>query len=169
MAKSKTISKTASLGFELWFQSCPGVPNPTDMNTREKYYFAMWFCSTYGVRYFAEMIGWRKGTKPCPETQYEFWSEKYPLPATPCVRTRVDEYDRNKAKLLFCEWFSLYPELENPTDINFNEKFEFLQEIGWEGAVMMEKARKQNTATNGYPNPWTKPKFWDEKKTVQVS
>lgn len=162
MAKQKEMSREAIRGFELWFEGSPGVPNPTDLNTREKYDFAMWFCETHGRRYFWEMQRFRKRSGNYPQTQYDYWKEKYPVPEGGVKVTKLENYDRDWAKELYCKWFSKYPHVENPTDIDLDEKAAFLREIGWKAAVTMQKARKENTKPNGYPNPWTMPDFWKE-------
>lgn len=170
--KKKSLTNTerkALRAYELWFMSNPGSLNPTDMNTMEKYYFAMWICSSpaFGVHVFAKMIGWRKNS-PHPETKYEYWKEKYPVVGE-IAATKPEEYDELDAKQLFCNWFHLYPDEPNPTDINKTLKFDFIQKAGWEGAVNMERARKQNTAVNGYPNPWTQPEFWKGGNRVEAA
>jgi hypothetical protein len=174
MAKKKELTpveRKALKGYELWFSANPGVLNPTDMNTMEKYYFAMWFCSShnFGVNAFAKMIAWRKNS-PHSETKYEHWQEKYPLPTDGEVKvTKLEEYSELEAKINYCNWFYLYPDSENPTDINSDYKLDFLQKVGWEVAVMMERARKNNTGANRDPRHWTKPVFWKSAKNAPTT
>jgi hypothetical protein len=174
MKEKKPLTPTerkALKGYELWFSSNPGVLNPTDMNTMEKYDFAMWFCSAqnFGVPAFAKMIAWRKNS-PHLETKYKHWQEKYPLPPGDKAKsTKLEEYNELEAKINYCNWFHLYPDSGNPTDINSEYKRDFLQKAGWEVAVMMERARKNNTGANNDPGNWTMPAFWKKGKYVSAT
>ncbi len=64
------------------------------------------------------------------------------------------------ARELYGEWFSMWPNIENPSDINKKEKYEFAMSIGWEKCKLMQMARKNNLKIHNYPYPWTKPKYW---------
>jgi len=64
------------------------------------------------------------------------------------------------ARELYGEWFSIHPNIENPSDINKKEKYEFAVSIGWEKCRLMQLARKSNLKINNYPYPWTKPEYW---------
>lgn len=160
--KKKVPHPKVKRGFKLWFESSPGVTNPTDLNTREKYEFALWFCDTHGVHHFAAMQKYRKRSGGDTEfTQYSYWEKQCPMPHDGKVKvTKLKGYDREWAKRLYQQWFSRYPEIDNPTDLNMEIKLEYLREIGWEAAVTMQKARKENVKSKGYPNSWTMPKYW---------
>jgi len=73
--------------------------------------------------------------------------------------------DQCKSKLLFQQWFSRYPLIPNPTDVNKQEKYDFVVEIGWPQFSLMQRARKGNIKEYGYPFPWTKAEYWAEKET----
>jgi hypothetical protein len=148
--------------FEAWFKKYPGVLNPFDLNTKEKYDFLLDFIESHGsdgIRYAAELLKCRKSTKsdPRPWTQYDYWKEQYPekpnVPSTTC------DHDDVKGLELYREWFKLHSQIDNPVDINMRIKADFMERIGWKSAVIMHKSRKRNTKANGYPCPWTKLDF----------
>jgi len=73
--------------------------------------------------------------------------------------------DQAKAQKLFGQWFSLHPHIPNPTDVNKQEKYDFVAEIGWPQFSLMQRARKSNIKQYGYPFPWTKAEYWAKKET----
>ncbi len=54
-------------------------------------------------------------------------------------------------------FFMLYPDSKNPTDMNTQEKWDFVQAIGFERYSYMLAARKAKTK---YRLDFTKPDFW---------
>jgi len=151
----------------------PGIANPFDLNTKEKYVFMLRFIAdngSDGIRYAAELLNVRKDSKvnPRPWTKYPYWESQYPrranVPSTTC------DHDDVRGLELYREWFKRHRFIDNPTDINMRIKAEYMQEIGWEFAVIMHKSRKRNTKANGYPCPWTNLGFdwealeWQEKQ-----
>ena len=84
------------------------------------------------------------------------------MPVKPPPMSDSEQY---KAKLLFQRWFSRYPDIPNPTDVNKQEKFNFVVEIGWPQFSLMQQTRKGNIKEYGYPFPWTKAEYWVEKET----
>lgn len=60
-------------------------------------------------------------------------------------------------------FFAKHPNVKNPTDINSREKLDFFVGTGFDLMFEMQKARKSNTEVNGYPNPWTKPEYWEKE------
>lgn len=48
-----------------------------------------------------------------------------------------------KAKSLYKEFWSMYPDIKNPSDINSQEKADFLVKKGFDNISLMQKARKQ--------------------------
>lgn len=74
---------------------------------------------------------------------------------------RLDARTEALAKDGYQRWFARCSE-KNPSDINSKEKYDFAAEIGWEQLQAMQRARKQNTAANGYPYSWTQREFWGE-------
>lgn len=70
--------------------------------------------------------------------------------------------EQRQAYVLYCRWFAKYPTVKNPTDVNSRVKYDFAVQVGWEKLSLMLRARKANTAANGYPYPWTKPEYWNE-------
>lgn len=48
-----------------------------------------------------------------------------------------------KAKSLYKEFWSMYPDIKNPSDINSQEKADFLLKKGFDNISLMQKARKQ--------------------------
>lgn len=71
-------------------------------------------------------------------------------------RRPLTEKEEQQAKRLFNAWFTVHPDIKNPTDPNTKEKYEFIVKIGWKNLSLMQRARKGNVAANGYPYPWTK-------------
>lgn len=76
----------------------------------------------------------------------------------------MSSQDAALAKILFKEWFDRYPAIDNPTDINKQEKYNYMVELGWKRFMLMQRARKTNTAINGYPFPWTRAVYWKNQK-----
>ena len=68
-----------------------------------------------------------------------------------------------EAKDMFRIFFEENPGIKNPTDINRQEKLDFFLTHGWDWLWAMQEDRKQNTAINNYPNPWTKEEYWNEQ------
>ena len=64
---------------------------------------------------------------------------------------------------LYALWFSRYPEIQNPTDINRKSKFDFAMEIGYENLKRMQTARKQ-ASKNRRVNLFVFPQYWTYKK-----
>jgi len=48
-----------------------------------------------------------------------------------------------KAKSLYKEFWSMYHDIKNPSDINSQEKADFLVKKGFDNISLMQKARKQ--------------------------
>jgi hypothetical protein len=48
-----------------------------------------------------------------------------------------------EAKKLYEEFWSIYPNIKNPSDINSPEKANFLIKKGFESIKLMQRARKQ--------------------------
>ena len=44
----------------------------------------------------------------------------------------MTQVDQDKAKALFGEWFSQYPDIKNPSDINCQTKYDYFMKAGWE-------------------------------------
>lgn len=156
--------------FEEWFRRYPGVTNPFDLNTAEKYEFMMNFIERVGLdntRYAAELLACRKDTAnhPAPEwTKYEYWAEKYPVTADrPGPLAEPIVCDSEVGYELYRDWFTRHPRIKSPTDIDMRIKYEFLKEIGMEKAVIMHKCRKQKNSEKKY-HAWTKPEYWLQKK-----
>ena len=63
---------------------------------------------------------------------------------------------------LYALWFSRYPEIQNPTDINRKCKFDFAMEIGYENLKRMQTARKQ-ASKNRRVNLFVFQNFWTIK------
>ena len=63
------------------------------------------------------------------------------------------------ADRLYALWFSRYPEIQNPTDINRKCKLDFATEIGFENLRVMQAARKQASKERGV-NLFVFPSFW---------
>jgi hypothetical protein len=55
----------------------------------------------------------------------------------------MKEHQINLARRLYDEWFGLYPETKNPSEINTEEKAMFLLNRGWNNLKLMQTARKQ--------------------------
>ena len=49
-----------------------------------------------------------------------------------------------EAKSLYKEFWSIYPDIKNPSDINKPEKASFMIKKGFESISLMQKARKQS-------------------------
>lgn len=64
------------------------------------------------------------------------------------------------AKRDYGAFFKKYPTLRNPTDLNRCEKFHYATHIGWYRYTLMQRARKQHTEANEWPNAWTQPEYW---------
>ena len=77
--------------------------------------------------------------------------------------------DQDKAKALFSDWFSKYPNIKNPTDINSRQKYDYFMKAGWETLQLMQKARKTNVGQYGYPSPWTKAEYWTTEKLKEAA
>ena len=71
------------------------------------------------------------------------------------------------AKHLYDVWFTLHPDMRNPTDINNETKYLHFMNEGWETLSLMQEARKQNVARYGYPFPWTQPEYWEDNEETQ--
>ena len=71
-----------------------------------------------------------------------------------------------QAKNHFQGWFELHPGIKNPTDCNTQDKYAYFVERGWTQLELMQKARKQNKKTYGYPFEWTKPEYWELEGVV---
>ena len=80
--------------------------------------------------------------------------------------------EKNPQRLAACKhqyevWFTLYPDMRNPTDINNETKYDYFLNEGWEILSLMQEARKQNRAEHGYPFPWTQPEYWEGSEETQ--
>jgi hypothetical protein len=75
--------------------------------------------------------------------------------------------DATKAKELFGEFFRKNPGVRNPTDQNHPAKRAYAQEVGIDCFVLMQTARKEHTKSGGWPNPWTKPEYWNGEAEVR--
>jgi len=51
--------------------------------------------------------------------------------------------EEKKAKKLYKEFWKINPGMKNPSDINKQEKADFLEDKGFESISLMQKARKQ--------------------------
>lgn len=51
--------------------------------------------------------------------------------------------EESEAKALYEEFWQRHPDIKNPSDINRIEKYNFLQEKGFEKIRLMQTARKQ--------------------------
>tara|TARA_R110002020_G_scaffold376130_1_gene587257 strand:+ start:3401 stop:3661 length:261 start_codon:yes stop_codon:yes gene_type:complete len=58
------------------------------------------------------------------------------------TKHKLNKMDSYKARNLYDYWFSNYPGIKNPSDINTSDKFEFANEIGWVKLSLMQAARK---------------------------
>lgn len=158
--------------FGEWFKTYKGVSNPVDLNTKEKYDFAMKICAAGEVRFLAQMLRERKNSKVIPgvgrtfpHTQYNHWHdtdpENYPLVAKPKKQTTValDEAGIKLAVELHGRFYTKAPDFDNPSDINDPTKYAFMQEVGWKAAVLMHKARKESIYG-------TKSKHWKKGKLI---
>lgn len=74
----------------------------------------------------------------------------------------ISEEEQVVAKELYGRWFSMYPGIQNPTDPNRKEKYDFMIEIGWDSYRIMQKARKCNS---GERFEWTKKEYWECRKS----
>ncbi|MCP4477433.1 MAG: hypothetical protein GY818_05015 [Planctomycetaceae bacterium] len=70
--------------------------------------------------------------------------------------------EQEEAKRLYGEWFALFPDVKNPSDINSELKFNYFIGLGWEALRLMQKARKCNVSRFGYPFEWTKADYWKD-------
>ncbi len=73
----------------------------------------------------------------------------------------MSQADQDKAKALYGEWFSQYPDIKNPSDINCQTKYDYFMTAGWETLQLMQQARKGNVKQYGYPFEWTKSEYWE--------
>jgi hypothetical protein len=55
----------------------------------------------------------------------------------------LSEEDKEKAKELYSRFWKQYPDIQNPTDINTEEKHNFCKTITYEELSLMQRARKQ--------------------------
>jgi hypothetical protein len=76
------------------------------------------------------------------------------------MKIPLTESDQAAAKELYRKWFALHPAVKNPSDMNSKAKFDFAGSIGWENLRLMQRARKANVKTYGYPFPWTQADYW---------
>ena len=56
-------------------------------------------------------------------------------------------------RALYGLWFAEHPGVENPSDLNTQEKFDFAMNIGFINHRQMQTARKQG-------HEWTKWEYW---------
>ena len=159
--------------FGKWYEKFPGVSNPTDINTADKYDFALDTCKEPtqtgdldDLHYWAAMIKWKKkGVEKFPFIAYAYWHAlnpaTYPLVAEPIEQDTVNLIDGNGkeeegvsiAKWNYGCFFESHPDYKNPSDIDCRAKVEFAERIGWMGTVWMHKARKASY-------PWTVRAYW---------
>ena len=71
------------------------------------------------------------------------------------------------ARHLYEVWFTLHPDMRNPTDVNNKTKYDYFTREGWETLSLMQEARKQNVARHGYPFKWTQPEYWEDGEEIQ--
>ena len=55
----------------------------------------------------------------------------------------LTDSEKKEAKKLYQEFWELNPDMKNPSDINKQEKADFLKKKGFENISLMQKARKQ--------------------------
>ncbi len=59
------------------------------------------------------------------------------------IKKTLTASEEKKAKKLYKEFWKINPNMKNPSDINKQEKADFLKEKGFESIRLMQKARKQ--------------------------
>lgn len=58
-------------------------------------------------------------------------------------RQTLTAKEEKKARSLYQEFWEIYPDIKNPSDINSLEKADFMIKKGFENISLMQKARKQ--------------------------
>lgn len=163
--------------YEAWFKLHPGVSNPFDINTKEKYDFTMALIESYadedtgqhpmrvGCRHSTTVLGCRKG-RPEPWTKYAYWEADFPKnPASPGqTKVLIDRADVFEIGYdLYRIWYIKHPEYGNPVEIDMTEKYDYMKRIGWLGACIMQACRKAKGEDGKY-HPWVKPEYWKKLK-----
>lgn len=147
--------------YQQWFKLYPEMANPIDINRQEKYdhLLSIGFDDAY------LFVRARKGNLavhgyPYTWTQPEYWNGGNKVKRN--RRNRAIDVDVAKAG--FQEWFSRYPDIDNPTDFNLIEKYHFAIEVGWQQFGMMQAARKKHSSSKNKLYPWTTPVYWKALK-----
>lgn len=153
-ARAKTL-------YRAWFKLYPNIANPIDINRQEKYEH-LTSLGFYDAYLFVRA---RKGNLavhgyPYTWTQPEYWNGGKPVKRDRTCR-KVDE---EIAKAGFEEWFSRFPDIDNPTDFNLAAKYNFAIEMGWEVFGMMQAARKKHSSSKNDLYPWTTMAYWQANK-----
>lgn len=66
-----------------------------------------------------------------------------------------------QAKNLYKEFFTRYPGVRNPTDLNDSRKYCYAMDIGYHNLRLMQSARKRANSADGV-NMWVFPEYWEE-------
>lgn len=146
--------------YRTFFEFYNDLANPTDPNCEEKYDFIMGigFENTRAMQRLRKNKAWCRNNPHIDFTKLEYWHgpnararRQPPLP---------QQYDVQRAYMLYNDYFTRYGADDNPTDINGLNEYNWARQIGWQDTYLMQIARKWNTAVHGYPNPWTQYDGW---------